>query len=128
MELGQSGQYLAMLILLFVVSAVVGGMLFGHHLVSKRARRNPAKDSAYECGLPALTEDIPPVTVRYYRAAMLFILFDIEVVFLYAVAVIYREMLLESPTTLLVALLGFVAVVGIGLAHAWRKKALQFVK
>jgi NADH-quinone oxidoreductase subunit A len=60
--------------------------------------------------------------------AMLFILFDIEVVFLYAVAVVYKEMLLETPLTILIAILGFILVLGVGLAHAWRKKALQFVK
>ena len=128
MELGQVVQYLAVLILLLTVLAVVGGMLGGHHLVAKRARRSAVKDSAYECGLPAMTDDIPPVSVRYYRVAMLFILFDIEVVFLYAVAVVYREMLLENPLLILLAVLGFVLVLGVGLAHAWRKKALQFVK
>ena len=128
MELGQVVQYLAVLILLLTVLAVVGGMLGGHHLVAKRARRSAVKDSAYECGLPAMTDDIPPVSVRYYRVAMLFILFDIEVVFLYAVAVVYREMLLENPLLILLAVLAFVLVLGVGLAHAWRKKALQFVK
>jgi len=123
MELGQVVQYLAVLILLLTVLAVVGGMLGGHHLVAKRARRSAVKDSAYECGLPAMTDDIPPVSVRYYRVAMLFILFDIEVVFLYAVAVVYREMLLENPLLILLAVLGFVLVLGVGLAHAWRKKS-----
>jgi NADH-quinone oxidoreductase subunit A len=128
MELGQVEQYLAVLILLLAVVAVVGGMLGVHHLIAKRAHRTPVKDSAYECGLPAMTDDIPPVSVRYYRVAMLFILFDIEVVFLYAVAVVYKEMLLETPLTILIAILGFIFVLGVGLAHAWRKKALQFVK
>lgn len=128
MELGQIVQYLAVLILLLAVLAVVGGMLGVHHLIAKRARRSAVKDSAYECGLPAMTDDIPPVSVRYYRVAMLFILFDIEVVFLYAVAVVYREMLLENPMLILIAVLGFVLVLGVGLVHAWRNKALQFVK
>lgn len=128
MESGQILQYVSLLILLLVVMTVVGGMLFGHHFVSKRAHRNQVKDTPYECGLEPMTRDIPPVSVRYYRVAMLFILFDIEVVFLYAVATVYREILSEAPTAALVALLSFIVVLTVGLFHAWKKRALQFVK
>lgn len=128
MESGQIVQYLAVLLLIIVNAGLVGGMLIGSHLISRRGYKAPDKDKAYECGLPAMTEDIPPVSVRYYRIAMLFILFDIEVVFLYAVAVVYKEMLAEHPIAMLCALLGFIVVLGVGLAHAWRKNALQLVR
>ena len=101
----------------------------GDYMVVKNTLAKIAvKDTPYECGLEPMTRDIPPVSVRYYRVAMLFILFDIEVVFLYAVATVYREMLSEAPTAALVSLLSFIVVLTVGLFHAWKKRALQFVK
>ena len=128
MELGQIAQYIPVLITILVCVGIVAGMLVGHHIIARRGYKTSSKDIPYECGLPALTREIPPISMRFYRVAMLFVLFDIEVIFLYAVAVVYKELLPEQPMTMLFTLLGFIAVLSVGLLHAWRKKALHFIR
>jgi NADH-quinone oxidoreductase subunit A len=58
-------------------------------LVMKGRRRSPAKETPYECGMPVLSDARTRFSVKFYLVAMLFILFDIEVVFLYPWAVLY---------------------------------------
>jgi NADH-quinone oxidoreductase subunit A len=58
-------------------------------LVMKGRRRSPAKETPYECGMPVLSDARTRYSVKFYLVAMLFILFDIEVVFLYPWAVVY---------------------------------------
>ena len=73
--------------------AATAGMLVLSVLLGKAARRSKAKDTAYECGMMPVGTASPRFAVRFYLVAMLFILFDIEVVFLYPWAVIYRKLL-----------------------------------
>src|SRR5579875_3138383 len=78
---------------------VVAGILFASStlalsvLIGKRGRRTHAKDQPYECGKDPIGPTHSRFSVKFYLVAMLFILFDIEVVFMYPWAVIYREML-----------------------------------
>src|SRR5277367_697212 len=66
-------------------------------LIGKRGRRTVAKDTAYECGKDPIGPTHSRFSVKFYQVAMLFILFDIEVVFMYPWAVDYREMLANGP-------------------------------
>ena len=70
----------------FAVSALLVSMLLG-----KTGRRTPTKDSAYECGMIPQGEGQPRFSVKFYLVAMLFILFDLEIVFMYPWAVVYKE-------------------------------------
>ncbi len=70
----------------FAVSALVVSVLLG-----KTGRRTPAKDTAYECGMVPQGEAQPRFSVKFYLVAMLFILFDLEIVFMYPWAVVYKE-------------------------------------
>ena len=62
----------------FVATTLILSVVFG-----KRGRRNEVKDDAYECGMLPVGEGAPRFSVKFYLVAMLFVLFDIEVVFLY---------------------------------------------
>ena len=65
--------------------------------MGKRGRRTHAKDQPYECGKDPIGPTHSRFSVKFYLVAMLFILFDIEVVFMYPWAVVYRELLHTGP-------------------------------
>ena len=117
--------YLPIAILIVVAIAFAAGVLIFSALTSQKARSNPAKDLAYECGLPALTGAHARFSVKFYLVAMLFILFDIEVVFLYPWAVVYKEMIREGMTVFF-SMLTFLGVLFIGFLYALKKGALDW--
>jgi NADH-quinone oxidoreductase subunit A len=128
MEPSQLMEYLPVLMLAIVALAFSGGALVLSVLVGWRTRRNRAKDTAYECGMLPVGEGSTRMSVRFYLVAMLFILFDIEVVFLYPWAVVFREML-KNPATknlIFVSMISFLAVLFIGYLYALKKKALDW--
>jgi NADH-quinone oxidoreductase subunit A len=92
------------------------------------APRSKAKDTAYECGIVPVGESSPRLSMRFYLVAMLFILFDIEVVFLYPWAVVYRKLLANPATTNLIffAMLSFLGVLLVGYIYALKKRAFDW--
>ena len=95
-------------------------------LLGRAGKRNPVKDSPYECGMLPIGEAQPRFSVKFYLVAMLFILFDIEVVFLYPWAVVFREFVAAQGTLILWSMLVFVLVLLVGYAYAIRKGALEW--
>src|SRR5947209_19933484 len=108
--------------LLFAVSALLVSVLVG-----KSGKRTPAKDMAYECGMIPQGEAQPRFSVKFYLVAMLFILFDLEIVFMYPWAVVYKEMIAHGSTVFW-SMLSFVTVLMVGYVYALRKGALDFRK
>ena len=80
----------------------------------------------YECGLPSEISSTFRFGVSFYLIAMLFILFDIEVVFLYPWAVIYKDYLVAYGAAIFGTMLGFVSILGVAFLYAWRKGALSW--
>lgn len=105
----------------FAVSALLISLLLG-----KTTRRNATKDTAYECGMIAQGEAQPRFSVKFYLVAMLFILFDLEIVFMYPWALVYREHLAAYGTGIFWSMGGFVSVLTIGYVYALRKGALDW--
>lgn len=97
-------------------------------IAGKKGRRNPVKDAAYECGMIPLGKAGARFSIKFYVVAMLFILVDIEVVFLYPWAVVYKSFLADPATRnmILSAMLSFVGVLGVGYIYALKKKALDW--
>ena len=126
MEQSQLAQYLAVLMLLVVAIAAPFGMIAVSLLLGKRGRRSKAKDTAYECGMIPVGEGSTRMSVRFYLVAMLFILFDIEVVFLYPWAVVYREMLAQHAGVILGSMLCFIGVLFVGYIYAVKKRAFDW--
>ena len=106
----------------FAVSALVVSVLLG-----KTGRRTGAKDTAYECGMVAQGEAQPRFSVRFYLVAMLFILFDLEIVFMYPRAVVYREAIAQS-SLIFWSMLSFISILMVGYAYALKKGALDWKK
>src|SRR5437762_994258 len=88
-------------------------------------RRGRIKDSPYECGMVPIGEAQPRFSVRFYLIAMLFILFDLEIVFMYPWAVVYRDMIHGHPV-IFWSMLSFVSILMIGYVYALRKGVLDW--
>ena len=119
--------YLPVLLQIIVAIIFAGGALGASVLVGKSGRRTPTKDMAYECGMIPQGETQPRFSVKFYLIAMLFILFDLEIVFMYPWAVVYKEMIAHGSTVFW-SMLSFVSVLMVGYIYALRKGALDFKK
>jgi len=118
-------QYLPVLVTFVFTAAVVGlmvslGRLLGPH--SANAQDNAQKGEAFECGNPPSGSAWGRFSVKFYLTAILFIVFDVEVVFLYPWAVLFRRLGWFGFAEMMV----FVAVLGIALLYVWRKGALEW--
>jgi NADH-quinone oxidoreductase subunit A len=102
---------------------VVGGALVTLNHVLGPRRPNKAKSEPYECGLPSEISHTFRFGISFYMIAMLFILFDIEVVFLYPVGVILNA---ADSVFVLVEILVFVFLLLVAFAYAWRRGALDW--
>ena len=109
-------------VVLFAVSALLISILVG-----KRGKRTRAKDTAYECGMIPEGERQPRFSIKFYIVAMLFILFDLEIVFMYPWAVVYRDMIKQS-SAIFWSMLSFISILMVGYAYALKKGALDFRK
>jgi NADH-quinone oxidoreductase subunit A len=127
-EPSQFVQYLAVLMLLGLAIAAPFGMILLSTLLGKRGKRNPAKDTAYECGMIPVGPGSARFSVKFHLVAMLFILFDIEVVFLYPWAVVYKDMLKDPLTRnmILGSMISFLAILFAGYLYALKKKAFDW--
>ncbi|MDF1815888.1 MAG: NADH-quinone oxidoreductase subunit A [Verrucomicrobiales bacterium] len=105
----------------FAVAALVASVALG-----KRALRNTVKDSAYECGMNPIGTGQARFSVKFYLVAMLFVLFDIEVVFLYPWAAVFRDQISEGQTVFFWSMLGFVVILFIAYLYALKKGALEW--
>lgn len=104
----------------FAVSALLVSVLLG-----KSGRTNRTKDTAYECGMVPQGEAQPRFSVKFYLVAMLFILFDLEIVFMYPWAVVYRETIVADKT-ILWSMLSFVSILMVGYVYALKKGAFDW--
>jgi NADH-quinone oxidoreductase subunit A len=108
------------LILFFIVAVVlVGGALIFSSLVPPRSV-NPQKSEPYECGIPTEGKTWLQFNVGYYLFAILFLVFDVETVFLFPWATIMKTVGLAAFIEIII----FFLILGLGLLYAWKKHAL----
>ena len=115
--------------MLFILAVVAtGGMIGLSVLLGKRGGTNRAKETAWECGMNPVGQGNTRLSVKFYLVAMLFILFDIEVVFLYPWAVVYRDMLADVTTRnlILVSMISFLGILFVGYLYALKKRAFDW--
>lgn len=124
----QLQQYVPIVILAGVALAFAFGTLAMSVLLGKAGKLNKTKDSAYECGMNPIGEGSARLSVKFYLVAMLFILFDIEVVFMFPWAVAYRSMLANPATTNLAffSMISFIAILVVGYIYALKKRAFDW--
>ena len=111
-----------------LLAAGVGGLIVGvSHLLGQRARHTAIKDSAYECGVPVEGVTHTRFSVKFYLTALLFMLFDLEVVILIPWSFIYRDFLAHH-VPILGPVLFFIGVLVLGLFYEVKKGALEWEK
>ncbi len=120
-------EYLPILLQVIVAMLFAGSALLVSVLVGKTGRRTAAKDTAYECGMIPQGERQPRFSVKFYLVAMLFILFDLEIVFMYPWAVVYRDAIKQS-SVIFWSMLSFITILMVGYVYALKKGALDFKK
>jgi NADH-quinone oxidoreductase subunit A len=110
-------------ILLFVVIAIVlGAVLMVVPLVIAPAKPDPEKLSAYECGFPAFDDARMKFDVRFYLVSILFIIFDLEVAFLFPWAISLKSIGFFGFWSMV----AFLAVLTVGFIYEWKKGALEW--
>ncbi|MCX6908661.1 MAG: NADH-quinone oxidoreductase subunit A [Verrucomicrobia bacterium] len=121
-------QYLPIGMLIIVAIAFSAGLLAMSTLMGQKGRRPAIKDTAYECGMLPITAAHTRFSVKFYVVAMLFVLFDIEVVFLYPWAVVFKSLLKDPQTgaAAFFSMLAFVGVLFVGFVYALRKGAFDW--
>ena len=113
--------YVAILVS-FGIALAVAGILLGAGALLRPSKPSAIKSEAFECGNPARGPAWGRFSVKFYLTAILFIVFDVEVVFLYPWAVMYRSLGLFGFFEMLM----FVLVLALGFVYVWRKGALEW--
>jgi len=109
-------------ILLFIIVALMFGVVVLLSSLVQPKYPEPEKFSTYECGSEPFSDARMPFPVRYYIFAMLFVIFDIEVIFLYPWAVVFTKVGVIG----LIEMLVFIALFLVAYVYAWRKGALEW--
>lgn len=115
--------YFPVLIQVLIALAVAGGMIGASAFIGHKVH-DRVKDSPYESGMTPVGSARERFSVKFYLVAMLFILFDIEAIFLYPWAVVYRELKLFAFAEMVV----FIGMVLCGYFYIWKKGVLDWSK
>jgi len=113
--------YFPVLVQAIIAMAIAAGLIGVSALLGKRAK-SPLKDTPYESGMAPTGSARERFSVKFYLVGMIFILFDIEAIFLYPWAVVYRKLGLFGFFEMLI----FIALVLVGFFYVWKKGALDW--
>ena len=116
--------YLPILIVFVLASAFVSVSLIATHYFGPKVN-NPTKDLPYESGVDLIGETRVRLSIKYFLIALMFIIFDIEIVFLFPWAVVFREFLQYGPF-IFIEMVIFLAILTFGYVYVWRSGALDW--
>jgi NADH-quinone oxidoreductase subunit A len=120
--------FASVLIFLLVACAFLAATLLVGRLL-RPSTPNPAKGAVYECGEQALGGGWFNFNPRFYMVALIFLIFDVEVVFTYPVAVVFGRWLdVGEGAVAFIEITAFVAVLALGLAYVWRRGDLEWLR
>ena len=111
-----------------VVAAVAIGTMFGASRLLSSRRHSDVKLTPYECGIPATPYSWSNINVRFYIFAILFLIFDVEAVFLFPWSVIFLDQKIVGNAVPFYAMLLFLGVLFFAIIYAWRKGVLEWQK
>ena len=118
--------YLPVLLTIAIAGGLAGAFIIGSAFIGKKVRNpSPRRDTPYECGMPIITDAHSRFSVKFYLVAMLFILFDIEVIFLYPWAVVFDDLPASLVFTEMVV---FIAILFVGWLFMVKKGVLRWEK
>jgi len=115
---------------LFIGALTLAAIVFGvAPLVIARfiapKKPGPSKQEPYECGIASTGDSWVPFRVQYYIYALLFVIFDVEVIFLYPWALVWKDGLL-NPVVVFLEMVLFLAILAVALVYAWKKGVLEW--
>jgi len=110
------------LLLMFILAAGLAGVLITASTIVGRHKRTREKDLPYECGIRPTGDAREPFSVHFYMVALIFILFDIEAIFLYPWALVYHDLQLFG----FVEMLLYIIILFVGYIFLWKKGALDW--
>jgi NADH-quinone oxidoreductase subunit A len=116
--------YIPVLILMLMAAAVGGLVIVASTLIGPR-NPNKKKDTAFECGVPTVGDARHRISVRFYLVAILFLLFDVEAIFFFPWAVVFKKFLAINSFILL-EMSFFVGILLVGYFYVLRKGALDW--
>ena len=119
-------EYVPVLIQFIVAAGLAVGILVGSLVLGRSAKSSKIKDSAYECGMLPVGDGQARFSVKFYLVAMLFVIFDIEVVFMYPWAVNFKDMIATQGLTMFWSMLIFVGILFVAYLYALKKGALSW--
>src|SRR5262250_190185 len=114
----------APLLLHLIIAVILASALTGASIAIGWRRPNRAKQQAYECGMEPTGDAREPFSVKFYLVAMVFILFDVEAIFLYPWAYVFRELKLYGFVEMMI----YIAILLVGYFYLWKKGALDWHK
>ncbi len=114
-------RWAAVILSLIIGLLAIGGMFAASAFISSR-RKSAVKLTPYECGIPAAPFRWSQINLRYYVFAILFLIFDVEAVFLFPWAVVF----LDVSDVAFYAMLIFLGVLGFAILYGWRKGVLEW--
>ena len=117
--------YAPMFIMFDIVAVICTVMFAGGHFVGPK-NPTPEKVMPFECGNDSEGSGHTKMSVKFYLTAILFVVFDIEVVFMYPWSIIYKDYLAAHGAWIFGTMLGFVSILGVAFAYAWKKGALSW--
>ena len=120
-------RYLPLLVHIILVAGIAIGMVLLSAILGKH-RPNPVKSLPYECGMLPTGDSRGRFSVGFYLVAMLFILFDVEAVFLYPWAVVYRQLLRQTGQFAFWEMLLYIGLMFAGFFYIWKKGILDWNK
>ncbi len=118
--------YLPVLLHVIVAVGFATVTLLANLVLGRAGTRSANKDRAYECGVIPEAGPQPRFSVKFYLVAMLFILFDIEIVFMYPWAVVFRDFVAAHGPGILWSMFSFIMILLFGYLYAIRKGALDW--
>ena len=119
-------QLLPVLILFVIVVIFGAGLLFLTSLAGPKTKQTPERLMPYECGIPGQQAPTTKIPVKFYLTAISFILFDIEVIFLYPWTLIYTDNIQKIGLYLLISMGVFMGILIFGLFYEWKAGGLEW--
>jgi NADH-quinone oxidoreductase subunit A len=119
--------YIPLLLLFAFAATIAGGLLILSHLLSPKRRTSPEKALPYECGIDPVGSTRERFSIKFYLVAMLFILFDVEVVFLYPWAILFKEFANAGwGLFLFIEMAVFLGILVVGLIYIYGRRAIEW--
>ena len=121
--------HFANVLVFFALAFVLCGLMLGLGMLLRPSNPTPGKLSTYECGEPPSGSAWINFNIRFYLIALVFVIFDVELAFIYPVAAVFKDWVERGQgMTALFEVVTFLAILGVGLVYVWVKGDLEWLK